>query len=89
MYKRQLPDPGDAGIMGILSGQDPVTFKANLDSSMRDLEKARIRYEYYLKNGVSDVSSMADKTPLSDMQFAVNPDTGQRIVKVDGKWIPA
>ena len=84
-----LPDPGDAGIMGILSGQDPVTFKANLDSSMRDLEKARIRYEYYLKNGVSDVSSMADKTPLSDMQFAVNPDTGQRIVKVDGKWIPA
>ncbi len=80
---KAIPDPGDT----LLGGDDPITFKAKLESAMRELGKAKVRYAYYLKKGIVNVDEIAQQTPLDTMQVAVNPETGQRIVKIEGQWL--
>lgn len=79
-----VPDPGE----GIFSGDDPITFKAKLDSAIQDIERAIVRYEYYLSQGITDPEEMARRTPLDRMPTAINEQTGERIVEIDGQWVP-
>lgn len=82
--RRSVPDPGE----GILGGDDPITFKANMDSVMRDLEKATARYDHYLNRGLSSPAQIERIAPLDSMDIAVNPDTGERIIKIGDEWVP-
>jgi hypothetical protein len=79
-----MPDPGE----GIASGDDPITFKAKMDSVTLDLEKAAARYQYYLKNGLAtDPEKIARMTPLDSMRIAVNPETGERLIEINGELV--
>ncbi len=79
-----VPDPGE----GIFGGDDPITFKAKLGSAIRDLEKASVRYEYYLGQGINDPEEMMRLSPLDTMKTAVNEQTGERLIEIDGQWVP-
>ena len=78
------PDPGE----GIWPADSPTEFKAKMDARYKAIEKVRARYRYYTQKGVYDVNEMAGKTPLDSMEVFVNPQTGERIVEIDGNWIP-
>ncbi len=78
------PDPGE----GIFGGDDPITFEAKLGSAIRDIEKATVRYEHYLSQGITDPEVMARQSPLDSMRVYVNPGTGERIVEINGQWVP-
>ena len=80
--RKAIPDPGDT----LFGGDDPISFKAKLDSGMREIEKAKIRYAYYLNKGITGVGEMSKRAPLDTMEIAVNPQTGQRIVRIEGQW---
>lgn len=79
-----VPDPGE----GIYPKDDPITFKAKMDSAVEDLEKAAVRYEHYLNQGITDPEEIARRTPLDTMEIYVNPQTGEEIVEIDGQWVP-
>ena len=78
------PDPGE----GIFSGDDPITFKAKLDSAIRDLEKAAVRYEHYLSQGITDPEEIARLSPLDTIRTAINEQTGERLAEIGGQWVP-
>lgn len=82
--RKAVPDPGE----GIFDGDDPIAFKSKMDNAVSMLEKARARYEYYLKKGITNKHEMAEKSPLSKMDIAVNPETKERLINVEGEWIP-
>lgn len=79
-----VPDPGE----GIFGGDDPITFQAKLDSIVKDLEKATARYEHYLRQGLTDPEEMARESPLDAMRTAINEQTGERLIEIDGQWVP-
>ena len=83
--RQGMPDPGE----GVFDGDDPITFKAKVGSVMRAAIKARARYAYYLKQGITDVDAMARESPLTEVPLAINPDTGQRLIKIKGNWVKA
>ena len=78
------PDPGE----GIFGGDDPITFESKLRSAIQDIEKAAVRYEYYLDKGITDPEEMSRQSPLNTMRTAVNEQTGERLVEIDGQWVP-
>ena len=81
--RKAIPDPGDT----LFGGDDPITFKAKLDSAMREIAKAKARYTYYLNKGIQNVGEMSRLTPLDTMPVAVNQETGQRIVRIGDQWV--
>lgn len=82
--RKAVPDAGD----GMFDGDDPISFKSKMDNAISQLEKAQVRYEYYLKQGITNAYEMAEKTPLDKIQIAVNPKTGERIANINGEWVP-
>ncbi len=78
------PDPGE----GIWPADSPTEFAAKLDARYKAIEKVRARYRYYTQKGVYDKAVMAGKSPLDSMKVFVNPQTGERIVEIDGNWVP-
>lgn len=79
-----FPNPGT----GLVDGDDPITFKSKLDSTMRELALAKARHQYYLTKGITDVNVMAKQTPMDSMEVLVNPQTGERIVQIENEWVP-
>lgn len=79
-----VPDPGE----GIFGGDDPITFKAKLDSAVQELEKAAVRYEHYLNQGITDPEEIARLAPLDAVRTAVNEQTGERLAEIGGQWVP-
>jgi len=80
-----VPDPGE----GIFGGDDPISFKSNMDSLFRDLEKSQARFRYYLENGITDVETVARQSPLEGMKMAVDKDTGEPThFLIDNQWVP-
>ena len=78
------PDPGE----GIFGGDDPITFEAKLGSAIQDIEKATVRYEHYLSQGITDPEVMARQSPLDQMSIAENTETGELIIEIGGQWVP-
>ena len=82
--RKALPDPGE----GIFGGDDPITFKAHMDSVMADLEKSVVRFNHYLSKGITDDEEIARLSPLDGMRIIANDETGERFVEVDKQWVP-
>ena len=82
--RKALPDPGE----GIFGGDDPITFKANMDSVMADLEKSVVRFNHYLTKGITDDDEIARLSPLDGMRIITNDETGERFVEIDQQWVP-
>lgn len=50
--RKAVPDPGE----GIFDGDDPVTFEANMNATILDLERYAARLHYAQKTGIIDVT---------------------------------
>lgn len=59
--RQSLPDPGE----GIFDGQDPITFKANLDDVLLSANKALVRAQFYKETGLP---TKLDDIPLTDIK---------------------
>lgn len=74
--KDQMPDPGT----GLLDGDSPTEFQANLDSTMRSLRRAAARYTYALRNRKDPFSISLDSIDgimekrLSEMEQEVRAE---------------
>ena len=79
----EVPNAGT----GLFDGDDPITFKSKLDSTMKEIRKANVRYRHYRENGITDVEVMARRSPLETIPVAINPETGDRIYQINGQWI--
>lgn len=82
--RKALPDPGE----GIFGGDDPITFKAHLDSVMLDLERSVVRFKHYLAKGITNDEEIARLSPLDTMRTAINEQSGERLVEIAGEWVP-
>ncbi len=81
--KKAVPDPGST----LLGGDDPITNEAKLNSAMMGLEKAKIRYAFYLKKGITYIKEIAQPAPLDPIQVHINVQTGGRGMVIEGEWV--
>lgn len=77
------PDPGET----VFSGDAPSAYRAKMNASIASLEKARVRYKYYLEKGITDIGTIERAAPLDDMQIIENPTTGVKMMSVAGEWV--
>jgi hypothetical protein len=77
------PDPGET----VFSGDAPGAYRAKMNSAIASLEKARVRYQYYLEKGITDIGTIERASPLDDMKIITNPTTGITMMSVGGEWV--
>jgi len=71
---------------GLWDGDSPTQLQAKISGMKQFTLKALARQKYYLKQGVTNVNAMAKAMPIDSVRVKVNPETGQKIILVNGKW---
>lgn len=78
--RAQVPDPGQPGLFGIASGDDPITFKAKMDDVMKQTRLAVARNAWLKKNNpqllaqltTRGLQGIEDVMPLDRMGGVMN-----------------
>lgn len=59
--RAQVPDPGQPGLLGIASGDDPITFKAKMDDVIKQAKLSIARQAWLKKNNPALLDQLAKR----------------------------